>query len=231
MADRSILFIAPMVRALLAGRKTMTRQVLKFGSEPPIWLGDGLATNDPNFWAFRYYDKGSDCTEYLYLPNAPRFVVGDHLWVREAWRTLHANDCLAPRHLAEDPSKITFEADTERRNPLWAFGRLRPGIHMPRWASRLTLVVTQVRVERLQDISRADAIAEGLALASNHIEEFWRWPEPLHEGLWLSPVAAYAFLWDQINGSGAWAANPWVVAITFTVHHQNIDALRAQEAA
>ena len=94
---------------------------------------------------------------------------------------------------------------------------------MRRRASRLTLIVTEVRVERLQDISRADAIAEGLTLASNVMEEFWRWPEPHHKNLWLSPPAAYRHLWNAINGADAWDANPWIVAITFTVEKRNID--------
>ena len=95
---------------------------------------------------------------------------------------------------------------------------------MPRWASRLTLIVETVRVEPLQAISRSDAIAEGLSLASAVIEEFWRWPEPYHAGHWLSPPAAYRWLWNELHGAGSWETNPDVLALTFRVERRNIDA-------
>ena len=80
-------------------------------------------------------------------------------------------------------------------------------------------------MQRLQEISRDDAIAEGLRLASAHIEQFWRWPPPLDSQMWLSPIEAYRHLWSQINGLGSWEANPWVTATTFTVHRCNLDAM------
>lgn len=100
---------------------------------------------------------------------------------------------------------------------------------MPRWASRITLIVTDVRVERLQNISEADAIAEGVDTerccgvpsdsCGTHLGGCCGQPEA------VEPVEAYSDLWDEINGPGAWDANPWVAAYTFTVHHQNIDQI------
>lgn len=98
---------------------------------------------------------------------------------------------------------VTYLADgaIERRDTRWkgAFGVTRPSIHMHRWASRLTLEITQLRVERLQDISTVDAYEEGAPVVG------------------LSPIEDYRALWEQINGSGSWDANPWVWAISFKV--------------
>jgi len=154
----------------------------------------------------------------------PAAQPGDRVWCRETWRTLQKFDDLAPRHLADDRSKITYEADPERRNPLWAFGKKRPGMSLPRWASRLTLYVSEVRVQRLNDISEADALAEGL------------WPvcHPLGRTdlLWIgqplvcmSPRHAYRELWEHLNGPGSWQANPWIAAYTFRPVLGNIDTL------
>jgi hypothetical protein len=217
MADRPILFSAPMVRALLEGRKTQTRRVAKFISTKGEFFDMRNAhggTFGLGLGAVRTY--GPD-----YAPFAP----GDHLWVKETWRASKVADELKPSQLAGPGlSRIWYEADRDNCDQ---HGKVRVSIHMPRWASRLTLLVTDVRVERLQDISEADAIAEG-------IEPIW--PEggrgPNHysahvEGAWLNaPTAAGAYqsLWGWINGEGAWEANPWVVAVSFTVELRNIDA-------
>ncbi len=98
--------------------------------------------------------------------------------------------------------------------------RARPSIHMPRWASRMTLTVTDVRVQRLQDISEADAVAEGVIHDS-----FGGWRG--HEGTIGYPTAIWAYhhLWNSLHGPGAWDANPWVVALTFNVQRGNIDQM------
>jgi hypothetical protein len=178
MADRPVTFSAPMVRALLDGRKTQTRR---------------LATSPLR-----------KCEQ------------GDRLWVRESLYVWNAGN------IDGSGQRIAYRA-TEPDSPCtWT-----PSIHMPRWASRLTLHVEAVRIEPLQAISRADAIAEGLTLASNVIEEFWRWPEPLHQGLWLSPPAAYAWLWRELHGADSWDANPDVIVLTFRVERGNIDRIAA----
>jgi hypothetical protein len=103
--------------------------------------------------------------------------------------------------------------------PAW---HKRLGRFMPRAASRMTLLVTEVRVQRLQDCSEEDAIAEGIERAP------WRsdkWLNYLHQsGAFIDPVKSYSSLWDSINGAGAWEQNPWIVAYSFEVEHRNIDA-------
>lgn len=215
MTARPILFSGPMVRAILDDRKTQTRRVLRLQPgelDKVLQLGDGS-------WHVTDSQGGH------MSPLTIRFAPGDRLYVREAWRTLHKSDCLAPRNLAVDPSKITFEADPEHRNPLWAFGRYRPGMHMPRWVSRLTLVVSDVRVQRLQEITEDDARAEGIAdggcLTCGESEPCGcADPNP-------DAVDSFANLWNSLNekrGYG-WITNPWVVAITFDAQECNIDQM------
>lgn len=180
MKERPILFSSPMVRALLAGTKTQTRRVM--GNQP---------TEAPTVGAFQV-GKGRS-----YRKDLPRKVVatwgeqccvcpygvaGDRLWVRETWADT----------MGEPPTAV-YRADGERHPSSQL--KWRPAIHMPRWACRLVLEVTGVRVERLQDISEADAKAEGV--------DNIRAKVPTHRD-------AYRYLWDDINGFGAWDKNPWV---------------------
>ncbi len=105
-----------------------------------------------------------------------------------------------------------------------------PSIHMPRRFSRLTLVVTDVRVQRLQDVSEEDALAEGAYVAPRSRRVADSYAAMAVAGHWFASARTwYADLWDRINGPGAWDANPWVAAYTFTVHQQNIDALLIEE--
>lgn len=218
MADKPILFSGPMVRALLAGTKTQTRRIV---SKPPIQRPDGL-------WDHNQYEAGivgaDEASVGAWMADFQRIQLGDRLYVRETWQGLSFGDYLPTKSKTCD---LRFAAtDTLASAPKDVRGYpWRPGIHMPRWASRITLTVTDVRVERLQDISDADALAEGVK----------PWPTEWFEakGFCSVPSATvpgrtlYAALWDQINGAGAWSANPWVVAYTFTVEHGNIDQLRA----
>jgi hypothetical protein len=204
MADRPILFSGPMVRALLEGRKTQTRRVIPAKLEEAYYdYAEWCSNVSPGIPTSRQWERE------FFLERC-RFAPGDVLWVREAWRNLQKWDCLAPRHLAEDRSKITYEADVEHRNPLWAFGKLRPSMFMPRWASRLTLIVESVKVERLQDISRGDAVLEGCPFANMAAGP--------------DPRAWFQELWGSINGADSWKANPWVAAISFRVGCGNIDS-------
>lgn len=215
MSDKPILFSGPMIRALLAGAKTQTRRVIK--PQPHLMSDKGLSY------------IGVDGKGY-----GPRIEVSDRLWVRETWSGIHEfrdtppaqrQSCMTPDGplLRED---VHFWADG---NPLGGdYEKPRPGIHMPRWASRLTLTVTDVRVERLQDISGYDAIAEGADITG---EQTMTGPMvKVAAGTYLSPVAWYHRLWDDINGNGAWEANPWVVAYTFKVMQGNIDQLERAAA-
>ncbi|CAN5572269.1 hypothetical protein BH10PSE14_BH10PSE14_06190 [soil metagenome] len=174
-------------------------------------------------------------TQTRRLATSPlrKCAVGDRLFVREGWRVGYGYDWhredlgRAPKPSEYDPATTPIEYLADDTHELG--GRSWPSIHMPRWASRLTLIVEGVKVEPLQAISRADAIAEGLSLASNAIEEFWRWPEPFHENLWLSPPAAYRHLWSQLHTDEGqrWEDNPDVVALTFRVVASNIDQVAA----
>lgn len=219
MADRPILFSAPMVRALLAGTKTQTRRRL------PAWLRSPYLANEIDgmrYWNVSGAPGGIIKLEPDFLSLLP-CRVGDRLWVKETWRA-HVNfDRRRPLDLVPGGS-LFYEADAERPSDR---GKIRVSIHMPRWVSRLTLTVTDVRVQRLQDISEEDAIAEGCKVIRDGCYVFDGTDYDKSGLCHGSPVTAYGVLWDAINGEGSWDANPWVVAYTFTVARGNIDEARA----
>ena len=124
--------------------------------------------------------------------TSPYGLVGDRLYVREAWAAPHAYDHLPPRLIPQD-ARIHYAATGDRGGLMW-----RSPIHMPRWASRITLEITGIRVERLQDISAVDCWAEGIG---HHPDV-----DPRHE---------YAELWESLHGAGSWDANPWVLVVEF----------------
>jgi hypothetical protein len=193
MTDRPILFSAPMVRAILSGTKTQTRRAVK--GWPLEWLAPGMFT-----------------PEYVADPaNAacPYGVPGDQLWVREAWAAPHAYDHVPPR-LTPPDARFHYLASEERGGLLG-----RPSIHMPRWASRITLNVTGVRVERLQAISEADADAE--CFGGNYPGEVLPELFPGSPDRWghLSIPECFRKLWESINGAESWDANPWVWVVEF----------------
>jgi len=246
MADHPILFSAPMVRALLAGRKTQTRRIIKSArvfahpERPAFTLRgadlDRALQNADSFknlggnsysWqadAFEWQAPATRTTWNAHLGYAP----GDRLWVREAWRSWWEYDSNAPSQIPAGAA-VQYVAD-EPLSP-W-LTRYRPGIHMPRWASRLTLEVSGVRVERLQDISEADAWAEGCkpGLLDDYGNPFPE-EEPHKSGIgmvgWDCARDWYADLWDEINGPDAWDMNPLVVAYSFDFHSRNIDRMGA----
>jgi hypothetical protein len=209
VTDRPILFSAPMILALLAGRKTQTRRL----------AGKWRVTGDP---ASPQGETG------VFVPSSwQRAQPGDRLWVRETWGCPEADrpgvkDGRKPRPgdrivLQADPADA---AQWQTGHPSCGGFVWRPAIHMPRWASRLTLLVTEVRRQRLQEMSEADAWAEGVSSSG---------PLPGHEDDTNAPphlgaAENFAALWNHLHGTGAWDANPEVVALTFTVHHRNIDA-------
>lgn len=230
MTDRPILFSAPMVRALLDGRKTQTRRIINI--KPTGEIIDFIKVGTDQSGRPVYEMKGKDGQQihisqgkHLQTPHfSPRFGVGDRLYVREHWRTSGSLDDLAPRDIPST-ALVLYQADAE---PSTVAGRHRQAMHMPRWASRLTLIVTDVRVQRLQDLSVENAIAEGLLTETEPLADDWRVLHTSYRGaanleLRSDPVDAYADLWMDINGEDAWDANPWIVAITFEVIKQNID--------
>ena len=206
MKERPILFSAPMVRAILAVTKTQTRRVVK--RQPPAGLDAGLLHVEgephPRLTHGRLITSDS----------CPYGQPGDRLWVRETWAAPHNCDHLKPREIDGD-WRIHYAATEDRGGLLW-----RPSIHMPRAASRITLEVTGVRVERLQDISTADAWAEGIPGAPppgvyvERVDEFVRWSDGVMRD---NPKVAYRELWESINGPGSWDENPWIWVIGFNV--------------
>lgn len=238
MGDRPILFSAPMVRALLDGRKTQTRRIMKpqpptreqfkgsdFGLCPAVAEGVKVySVNDiarlpkhPTKWDLVGSVGVARDAGFSTTYNT-RHAIGDRLWVRETWRTTAALDDTKPADMPPD-SLVSYDADYDQELNDGYRGKTRVAIHMPRWASRLTLTVTDVRVQRLQEISHADAIAEGL-----------EWVAPtwgvsgLAQSWSADPWQSYAALWNSINRESPLAANPWIVAVTFTVERRNIDA-------
>ena len=254
MADRPILFSGPMVRALLAGTKTQTRR----GIVMPKRRGHSeFGRSDTAGYDWHFRDKGLRWHDVKHgrLLELLLHRVGDRLYVRESWQTGMSDNGPQISYRAT-PDYFSIDAwdgqdygvgpsFNEDRCPGAKFhhwlgdvldndGPWRPGIHMPRWASRLTLTVTEVRVERLQDISEADAQSEGVERRYGFWRCYGETPSPfrgaaptvLSQGRGVvsaDAVHSYATLWDSINGPGSWDANPWVAAYSFTVQRDNID--------
>ncbi|MCK1825998.1 hypothetical protein MX655_10645 [Pseudomonas aeruginosa] len=202
MKERPILFTGPMVGAILEGRKTVTRRVVK---PQPDFLGSMVDPNTP----FKTLDAGLHARI-----TCPYGEPGDRLWVREAWAADAQVDAIAPSDLSQG-EPIWYPADLSVRQTgcsMISKGRVRPSIHMPRWASRILLEITAVRVERLQDISEEQALAEGVrGEPCDHAQQACA-----DIGCWGDTAkGAFGFLWESLNGEGSWAANPWVWVVEF----------------
>ena len=199
MTERPILFSAPMVRALLAGTKTQTRRVVK--PQPDTRPGMNctrLIFKDRK--GAPLLDEALEAPEpRIYVSLCPYGQPGDRLYVREAFSGPHCMGSAPPSKWGRS-SGIWYWADGNPTAGDWT--KPKPGIHMPRWASRITLEVTAVRVERLQDISEADAMSEGsLDWAAEQ-------DTPVRD--LQEARLVYRQLWEDINGPGSWDANPWV---------------------
>lgn len=222
MADRPITFSPAMVRALLAGTKMQTRRLIM--SREDIDRGPWVRVRAP--YGEHGWQVGLErFNSWKAIPV--RHAVGDRLYVREHWRTSALYDETAPRDLKQGVF-LHFIADGEEdkrtgvgRNSGHTFGKFRQAMHMPKWASRLTLPVTEVRVQRLMDISDADCLAEGV--------------QPYAGGGFTvpgicvadSPRSAYFTLLDHLHGQGFSVKNPWLTATSFSVEKMNIDQARA----
>lgn len=203
MKERPILFSAPMVRAILAGQKTQTRRVVK---PQPEW------TEPATVWEFSedghsgagWYAHNDDYPEEGALfYRCPYGQPGDRLWVRETWGDPYGPSDDIERRLKE----VIYKASSEVG--LYGYeGKWRPSIFMPRWASRILLEVVSIRVERLNDISEADAVAEGC-------ETVCMTPTGEDNGSAIYGPDGYAALWDHINGAGSWESDPWVWVVEF----------------
>lgn len=221
MKERPILFSGPMVRAIVTGQKTVTRRAMKHQPcRQPVMVPNGGA----NFWTNPLYIQGAMMGSQNH--GCPYGQPGDRLWVRETWLEDPEDDgswaytqymgCKGsqlsdiPKRF-QKPEHCIFRENWKGPAMLW-----RPSIHMPRWASRILLEVTDVRVERLQDIREDQVLDEGIG---DHRFDCDRPVEP--DGYpacscgSIGYIDAFADLWNTINGRGAWDANPWVWVVEF----------------
>jgi hypothetical protein len=215
MKERPILFSGPMVRAILEGHKTQTRRMVKKALmehfDPPRGEGDVKAGYP---WICGYWEENVSAVNVC-----PYGQPGDGLWVRETWRASWTNDDEAPSEM-DMGTDIRYEADgfeTLCGNYAWS-KKVRPSIFMPRWASRILLEVTVVRVERLQDISEDDAMAEGVEYDQGWEEEpGWGFRDYSTDSDFVFADARHSYrsLWESINGPQSWDANPWVWVVEF----------------
>lgn len=195
MKERPILFSGPMVRAILEGRKTQTRRLVKAD-----WIQSDRAPLEVAPGFFHFWCSGEHA--------CPLGEPGDLLWVRET-------HYLVRQQGKQDGAviEIDYKADPNHEQRMCP-QKWRPSIHMPRWASRITLEITGVRVERLQDISEADAVAEGIEFDPGEGGVFH--VSRVAGGCWSdSAVGSFGKLWKSINGDDSWDANPWVWVVEF----------------
>lgn len=196
MRERPIPFRVPMVRAILAGTKTQTRRVVK-----PRHGGVVIAPGGPGI-ALEDLGEG-----HIRTNLCPYGQPEDLLWVQETFCPIYPQD---PHYNGGRPIEYDYAATYQHGFRLGDLigekKKWKPSIHMPRLASRILLEVVSVRVEQLQDISEADAIAEGTTGGPGSIPGY---------GYAATPVEHYRHLWESRNGSGSWAANPWVWVIEF----------------
>ena len=232
MRERPILFNAEMVRAILDGRKTQTRRPVK--PQPDMEIDGEKCPDGSGGWSWSpVWPKGHKWAgRTLGWTGCPLGKPSDRLWVREAWQEFFDDEMMplrprGPRGRLGSPSwpdrfsHVFYRADGPVPvQPPLGRANWRPSIHMPRWAARIILEITNVRVERLQDISEADAMAEGCAFESG-------WEESCGEGYasgggfldygskddaysCRTAIGSYRTLWDSLYGPLAWDANPWV---------------------
>ncbi|WPN45924.1 hypothetical protein [Pseudomonas sp. P8_241] len=222
--ERPILFSAPMVRAILEGRKTVTRRALNEQALKNIGYGVQLGECHelPAEGPLHPNSVG------YYNDFCPYGQPGDQLWVRETWYCDHfeveRGPYLQPADLADldqarEDGELVYAADGltpyEQDQPTW-----KPSIHMPRWVSRILLEITDVRLERLQDISEEQAQAEGIVGVAFRPDDGWPictgymvGPDDGKTGLQTTAAKAFAGLWDSVGGD--WDANPWVWVVEF----------------
>lgn len=195
MKERPIIFSGPMVRALLDGNKTQTRRAVKMKPHHQIEERDNGTP-----WP-RMYDGERDADSWMACPYGQP---GDRLWVRESFCKIIGQS----GGWIETDYQATYTHGFRLGDSLGLKKRWTPSIHMPRAASRITLEITSVRVERLQDISEADAQAEGVTDDGSLVTDL----DGKDRG---GTIAAYATLWEVINGVGSWDDNPWVWVVSF----------------
>lgn len=231
MKERPILFSAPMVRALLDGSKTQTRRIVK-GDQPSgagtFSISTGFKGGPPVMIETNPCAGGR---EILWAQKSPYGQPDDTLWVKETfyawgrwetrfsvktkrdeWHFVDLTIDAGRQYLYDATTKISTQARNTGSVQWWK----RPAIFMPRVASRIGLEVTGVRLERLQECSEADAIAEGIERSrASFMPPAFRLYDKKGPTFWIDPIASYHTLWESINGPGSWDANPWVWVIEF----------------
>ena len=196
MKERGMIFNGEMVRAILDGRKTQTRRIM--APQPADDIERGIFPNPEviGWKSSRRHKHGSTTAHFCHYGKP-----GDRIWVRETWNKYGG--------------LLTYRADhdwiDDMRKETVCTAKWVPSIHMPRWASRILLEITDVRVERLNAISQEDAQAEGMELTG------WRptYSDPDSGGEVVTPYDNFAELWSSIYGEESWNANPWVWVISF----------------
>lgn len=230
-----IIFSPSMVRAIIAGKKTQTRRIISGASNQ---RAAEYYIQGNRWWA----DSGPDA-ELVWQStlNSPYGEPGQLMWVREVWG-VHTRSTGGPKtprpggwlglgykadnlgsgHILDVDMPHTYWVKPP--GDLWNYYREKTRwqkwispIHMPRWASRITLFIEELRIERLQDITEADAIAEG-------VEPYHRQGTSMEPGCHVSARTRFGMAWDTINGNrGSWASNPWLWVITFSIAENHME--------
>ena len=220
--ERGILFSGPMVRAILDGRKTQTRRVVI----PQPAAGFGEPHIGPG-WVCAWWRVKDDHNDWhdVRLPYQP----GDRLYVRETWRVMKSYDDLSPKESVhfvgvDCEGFVQYQAEGIKPDHIGHWGKWRPSIYMPKPFSRIWLDVTGVRVERVQDATESDCIAEGAqGVGCEHgaaelTGAGYNCTDCMNSG-WIEPPGLHFMeIWDSINAHRApWSDNPWVWVISFEV--------------
>jgi hypothetical protein len=215
MAEKPMLFSAAMARAYFAGRKTQTRRIVKHKDGDPFLMNGNFRIDYPDSqpgFALEAINENGPLEEY-YPVKAPPAIPGDVIWGKETWASTLDDSDKKPSEIVP-ASTIYYDADSNASR----YGRdlkNRPSIFMRRWMARMVTPCVSLRVERLQDISEADAIAEGIE------RDFGGWVDYGGATPLLNPVFSYKTLWESINGPGSWEINPWVWVLVISAFRQH----------
>lgn len=217
MKERPILFSTPMVQAILEGRKTVTRRT----------TGLELINESPDDWTGVFMDKENkwqaECEGWdgyhLKEVKCPYGQVGDVLWVRESFQVFDTLDrIISLKDFKENGVRIySFKQQEPERVAKYGgeTEKWKPSIHMPKSIARIWLEITDIKVERLQDISEDDAEAEGIELVEHNCFKNYNEKDPFQ--FLEDPIGSFQSLWQSINGTENWNANPWVWVVSFKV--------------
>ena len=241
MTDYPMIYSAPMVRALQSGIKTQTRRIITPGNSlfnggkwsafhkrqewdwKGAWVDGGPSPmGNPGPYLKLPWKAGDDDFEDTVHRIYPVIQPGDRIWVKEAFRGHKGYNSYPPREWSHWPVHYHTDGPPDPRDDAGENGRLRSPIHMPRWASRITLTVTDVCPQRVSEISLGNCYAEGCTAGK------------IEAGAGALPVRCigpwdeYRALWNTLHGPDAWARNDWVWAYSFSVHHGNIDGMERQ---